>query len=198
MSQEVAWDVPKNGVELLVGAYRCAACGVGSIAVATNDAPGFITTAGNVLDRLSEVDAVAWFPERSVDKDYPDVPTPIADAASEAFACNSAGRCRASVLLARSVIEATAKDKGITTGNLYNKIEALRTAGHIREDVKEAAHEIRFLGNDMAHGDFATTTVEQQEADGIITLMEEILEEVFQGPARVAAIKANRLAKKQP
>lgn len=47
----------------------------------------------------------------------------------------------------------------------------------------------------MAHGDFAAT-VTREEADEIIELMCEILDEVYQQPARLAKRKAARLAVK--
>jgi hypothetical protein len=42
------------------------------------------------------------------------------------------------VQLARSVVEATAKDKGITQGLLIKKIEQVHSGGFIREYVKDA------------------------------------------------------------
>lgn len=106
------------------------------------------------------------------------------------------GAFRAVGSLARAVVEATAKDKGITTGRLADKIDALAQAGHVREHTKEQAHEVRHFGNDMAHGDF-TDPVTQEEAEEVIELMAEVLDEVYQSPARLAARKQARLAKKQ-
>lgn len=102
---------------------------------------------------------------------------------------------RAAAILARAVIEATAKDKGITTGRLVQKIDAMYDARLIREDVRDGAHEVRYLGNDIAHGDFVEP-VSKEDADLVLTLMDEVLEEVFQSPARVKRRRDNRLAKK--
>ena len=55
-------------------------------------------------------------------------------------------------MLARAVIEATAKDQGIAKGTLHDKIEAMATNGLIRTMIKDAAHGVRELGNEMAHG----------------------------------------------
>jgi hypothetical protein len=101
---------------------------------------------------------------------------------------------RGAVLLARSVIEATAKEKGLTTGTLVTKIDAMYEARLIREDIRDGAHEVRFIANDAAHGDF-TEPVPQADAELILTLMDEVLEEVFQSPARVARRRAARLDK---
>ncbi len=95
--------------------------------------------------------------------DFTDVPEHIRDAAQEAYRCRSINAHRAAVLLARSVVEATAKDKGIKKGPLDRKIDEMQRLGFIREDVRQGAHEVRYLGNDMAHGDF---TVNAADGDG--------------------------------
>lgn len=91
-------------------------------------------------------------------------------------------------MLARAVIEATAKDKDITTGNLKDKIDALAAAQLIRPHITEIAHGVRLFGNDMAHGDFVEP-VSTQESDLVIELMGEILNEVYQSPAKLAAVQ---------
>jgi len=102
---------------------------------------------------------------------------------------------RAAVQLARSVVEATAKDKKIVTGTLNSKIDELYNQSFIRGHIRDGAHEVRHLGNEMAHGDFIDP-VTADEADLVLTLMSEILEEVYQSPARVTRAQAARAAKK--
>ena len=135
-----------------------------------------------------------WYPVDTRGKRYPDVPAEIAAAASEAHSCLAVEAYRGAVLLARSVIEATAKDKGMTTGTLVTKIDAMYETRLIREDIRDGAHEVRYLANDAAHGDFAEP-VPQTDAELVLTLMDEVLEEVFQSPARVARRRAARLDK---
>lgn len=119
----------------------------------------------------------AWRPKHAVGKNYhEDVPEHIAGADSEAHQCRSVDADRAAVLLARSVAEATAKDKGITSGNLRAKIDTMYGQELVPKIVKARAHEIRHLGNDMAHGDF-TQPVTPEEADEILELMDEVLDE---------------------
>ena len=83
--------------------------------------------------------------------------------------------------LARARLEAVAKDKKITTGTLHAKITALAAGGHLRPHTAEVAHEIRHLGNTMAHGDF-TDPVDADEAATTVELMSEVLQEVYQKP----------------
>ena len=107
-----------------------------------------------------------------------DVPAKIAAAASEANSRMTVDAFRGAVLLARSVIKATAKDKGMTGKGVVTKIDARYEARLIREDIRDGAHEVRYLANDAAHGDFAGPAP-QADAELILNLMNEVLEEVL-------------------
>lgn len=144
------------------------------------------------MDGSSEI---GWQPSKVGGKSFPDVPAHISSAADEAHRCHSIGAHRAAILLGRSVVEATAKDKGIVKGTLAAKIDELETAGHVRNLIAETAHEIRYLGNDMAHGDFVEPATADQ-AEDVLAFMDEVLNEVYQAPARVNARKAARTAAK--
>ncbi len=136
-----------------------------------------------------------WLPRLGETQRFDDVPEHIGSAATEATLCLSVGAYRAVGSLARAVIEATAKDKGALGKNLEARIDALHAADRIRTHTKEQAHEIRHFGNDMAHGDF-TDPVTKEEAQEIIALMAEVLDEVYQSPARLLRRKTARQAKK--
>jgi hypothetical protein len=125
-------------------------------------------------------------------KTFPYVPADIGAAAGEAYRCQNSGSHRAAVLMARSVVEAAAKARNVTEGSLLSKIDKLP---QLRQHVREGAHEIRLLGNDMAHGDLGAL-VSAAEAGLVIRLMDDVLEDVFQSPARAAEAKANRESKK--
>lgn len=135
-----------------------------------------------------------WQPDSLPRRGFEGVPDCISDAASEAFACFHIRSYRAAVLLARSVIEAVAKDQGITKGSLQQKIDELEQRRVIKPVSQETAHEIRLLGNDMAHGDFIAP-VDQAQCDDVLTFMETILEEVYQQPARLNRYRAQRQAR---
>jgi hypothetical protein len=136
------------------------------------------------------------WPEVVMTKDFPDVPEAIATAASEAHQALGAFAPRAAVAMARSVIEATAKDKGITQGSVQAKINRLAGDGHISEAMREAAHEIRFAGNEAAHGDLVSEPISVEEASEVVELMDAILERVYQEPAKVARVRASREARR--
>jgi hypothetical protein len=184
--------------QLVVAAFRCGVCHTISVGIAK--APSHVVgrSLGDWVDsdgNLSDAD-FTWRPSASDTKNYPDVPTHIADAATEAFECHSDGHYRAAILLARSVIEATAKEKGITTGNLKNKIEEMENQRFIRPHIKAVADGIRDYGNEMAHGDFATP-VGSADSALIIQLMGEILDEVYQSPARLTRVQQAVSARQQ-
>ncbi|MGS2807999.1 DUF4145 domain-containing protein [Nocardia sp. MW-W600-9] len=187
------WVTRSGSFILNFSAFRCASCLRGSIGCITND----VAVPPRYFDTEEGGNRIDWVPVHAVSTDFPDVPAHIGDAAKEATGCMSVGHYRAAVLLARSVVEATAKDLGITTGRLATKIDAMHSAGRIREHTKDAAHEIRFLGNEMAHGDFATE-VDSEEAEDVLNLMSELLDEVYQGPARLDKKRQARLARSQP
>jgi hypothetical protein len=180
------------------GCFRCDGCGALNIAIAVG-----LSGKQEPLAWLSARKNADWAPKRPVPprpvavKSFPDVPPEIAAAASEAYRClNVAHVYRAAVLMARSVIEATAKAKGIRKGGLADKIDKMHEHQLIRPHVRDGAHEVRYLGNDMAHGDFVQV-VTPEDAELVLTLMSEVLEDVYQSPARVARAQAKREERKE-
>ena len=154
--------------------FSCPLCGMPSIAMRNDDE-----------------DEVTWVSTGLRGRDFPDVPSSIAGPASEAHVCFSAQAYRAAILMARAVVEATCKNRGITKGTLEKKIDELHAQGFINEQVHAEATEIRLLGNDMAHGDF-DQEVTATDAEEMLGLMAEVLEEVFQRPARLAKRREKR------
>jgi hypothetical protein len=122
-------------------------------------------------------------PGKGQRESFGDVPPSVADAAAEAVLCMQAGALRGSILLARAVIEASAKDKGVTKGTLEKKIDQLHERGFIRTYLRDGAHEVRYTGNDMAHGDFPSE-ISREDAEVLLQLMREVLMEIYQDPAR--------------
>jgi hypothetical protein len=184
---EIVWNGPAPKESQYIDDYRS-----NFVALrCTNEQCGF------VIGGLSENGLVTQhWPELPID--FPrieDVPEHIARAAEEVHLDLKYSNFRSATMLARAVVEATCKEKGITSGKLFAKIEQLHTQGDIRALIKDAAHEIRHLGNDMAHGDFIDPITEE-EATEIVSLMDELLTEVFQSPARISRVQQARLAKK--
>lgn len=191
--QHAARDDKYPGIRFVQAAFICDECQWLSIAWAPYTPRQGSQLSPNFLESGRET--LTWIPTAGEFTTYDDVPAHIAEAASEAHLCHSVDAYRASVLLARAVIEATAKDKGITNGRLVQKIDAMHEAELIRKIVKEGAHEVRYLGNDMAHGDFVDP-IEAEESEEVLELMAEVLHDVYQQDARVNRSRARREAKK--
>lgn len=187
--------VVSGGASLLQTAARCDNCGRASLAATRN----FANVRTDPRDKYRDTPDAAfqWFPRTGVAPDFPDVPGHIARAAKEAHASESINSYMSAILMARTVVEATAKDKGIKTGHLVAKIDELASKGFIRLSTKDAAHEIRHFGNDMAHGDIEDVP-DAEDVQDVLVLMDEILAEVFQGPARTARLMQKRTAPKTP
>jgi hypothetical protein len=179
---------PEAGVrpeQLACAAYECAICHGISVALFPFWNPRTLSVPLYQFVASVRGDELRWRPSVTETADYPDVPAHIAAAATEAYECHSCEHYRGSIMLARAVIEATAKDKGITNGTLYNKIEAMAADGLIRTMIKDAAHGVRELGNEMAHGDFVDP-ISAEESQLVIRLMGEMLNDVYQSPAAIA------------
>lgn len=147
-----------------------------------------------VSDTRGEI-VKAW-PGHVGGKAFPDVPDHIASAADEAHMCLSIGAYRASVAMARAVVEATAKDHKIVQGTLQAKVEELAKKGIISTAMKDAADEIRFAGNEVAHGDASEEILGKDDAEEILGLMDAIVSRVYQEPKQVERVRERRTARK--
>lgn len=177
-------------------AFRCDSeeCRALSIGVGTLYRPS--SALSEVTNLLAEMQ-LAWIPNQVSRPSFPDVPDQIAETASEAHACLSIQAWRGAVALARAVVEATAKDQGITKGPLVAKIDELHKRSLIREITRQLAHEIREGGNEIAHGDLGDEPMPPEDAEAIVSLMDEILQEVYQGPAKMLRLKKSREEREQ-
>lgn len=138
-----------------------------------------------------------WSPPamRPVDDEF--LPASVAGFFREAHDAFSIGAHRAVLLLVRSVIEATAKDRGITEGSLVAKINQLHTDEHIRRGTKDMAHALRILGNDMAHGDIDDVPT-QEDAGDALTIARFVLDDVYVADARRADMLGRRSSTPAP
>ncbi|MEJ2868414.1 DUF4145 domain-containing protein [Actinomycetospora sp. OC33-EN08] len=192
----------EDEVGQLFGLYKCDHCTASSLGyarVSMRDVRDLLGYGASVTFEIAlEIEdntaGLMWLPHSGANLELNHTPEEIADAAKEARACLNAGYRRASVQLARSVVEATAKDKGITVHNIAPKINEMFNQRLIREHIRDGAHEVRHLGNDMAHGDF-TEPVTDEDAQMVLTLMHEVLVEVYESPGRVREAQSRRAAR---
>jgi len=149
-----------------------------------------------IIDHASEV---RWLPERFDERHFADVPDAIGSVAKEAYTCFDVNAYRGAIILARAVIEATAKSQGIEKGSLEAKIKGMADAGLLTRHVVAAADAIRDSGNAVAHGDFAeyTIDVDEEEVSEVLDLMTLVLQEIFQSPAKSARVSSAAKARKK-
>jgi hypothetical protein len=176
------------GVQAAFQCNHCRKLSIGTTIVSEYEQPSTQNIANEWWNKQSRIQ---WTPEKVGGKEFAYVPEHIASTADEAYRCRSIEADRAAILMARSVIEATCKDQGVEGRNLAGKIDAMLDRKLIRPHTHEAAHELRFLGNDMAHGDFVDP-VDEEDSDAVLEVMSEILNEVYQGPARILRMRRKR------
>lgn len=176
--------------------YKCDHCGCLSIATYGDKLVGNDNfSIDSWITALT--DSVKWIPNIGVGKEFPDVPLHIASAASEAHECASIGANRAAILMARTVIEASAKSKGITKGTLHEKIEEMAKQDVIRQVIVDAAMGVKDFGNQMAHGGIEME-VTSEDVDDTLSLMSVVLNEVFQVEAQTRSLRAKVNERKKP
>lgn len=182
-------DDPKGYVYPLEISATCDACHRFNSAYGTSrDAQrnlknGTILNSSQAVEEGETMTIKSWSPPPIRPVDVAFVPARVADYFKEAHDAFSIGAYRAVLLLVRSVIEATAKDREITTGGLVQKINKLYDDGHVRRGTKDMAHALRILGNDMAHGDIDDVP-SQEDADDALTIARFVLDDVYVADAR--------------
>lgn len=154
-------------------------------------AAGTIMTSTQAIADGAAMTIKSWAPSAMRPVDVTFIPEGVGGFFKEAHDVFSVGAHRAVLLLVRSVIEATAKDRGITTGSLVGKINQLADEGLIRAGTKDMAHTLRILGNDMAHGDIDQVPT-PEDADDALMIARFVLDDVYVADARRADMMARR------
>lgn len=106
--------------------------------------------------------------------------------------------------MARSVLEEICKDYGYEKNDkgrdmrLFQKIDAMHDDGAITKRLKISAHATRELGNDMAHGDFATSKPEPEDADAVLALMSMFIDQLYVQDARTQRLIDRQKGEEEP
>lgn len=177
---------PKNrrtadgGSSVMFATMECSSCRGFSVALASRNISG---PAPSNVEGMSDFwrnrQPIKWEPRWVEGQDFDYAPDHIAKAASESYKCHSIGAHMAAILMARTCIEAAAKDHGIRTGNLFEKIDRLVEVADLRKKIQRAAHQVRLFGNEMAHGDIEIEVTENDSAQ-ILRLLTMILEDLYE------------------
>lgn len=179
-------------------AATCDACHRFNVATGSRSArrqhsfsAGAILDASQAREEGESMTISSWSPPPMRPVDTAFIPDGVAGYFKEAHDAFSISAYRAVLLLVRSVIEATAKERDVTSGTLVQKVNALHEKGHLRAGTKDMAHALRILGNDMAHGDIDATPT-QEDADDALTIARFVLDDVYVADARRADMMRRR------
>ena len=131
------------------------------------------------------------------------IPEPIKSDYEEALVCEAAGSYRGAATLARRTLQVVCLEKGapkekqqkknpekMMKVDLSEQIDWLYKNNIITDEIKNWAHEVRYVGNDAAHPN--ATEVTKDDARDILELLESMCDVLYIAPARAAARKAKR------
>lgn len=138
----------------------------------------------------------AYYPVPLDTADFANAPSTINDAAKEAHLVYSMNAYRSTAILCRATIEAICKDQGASGKDLFKKIDDLHDRGLIRLFVKETAHVLRAIGNDMAHGDF-DVELSKDDAGDILGFMDSIIDELYESHAKLRKMRDTVQSRKE-
>ena len=128
-----------------------------------------------------EIPGEVWSPQTNDIVLYPSsrkidaatLPQSVAKAYSSATGSFNVGLYEPCVIMCRKCVEALCHENGITTGNLKNRIDRLRSEGHIDQKLYTWATSLRLAGNDAAHD--ITVNITKDDASDSIEFLEALL-----------------------
>lgn len=133
------------------------------------------------------------------------IPEPIKGDFEEALVCEAAGSYRGAATLARRTLQVICLEKGAPKEkqqkknpektmrvDLSEQIDWLYKNNIITDEIKNWAHEVRYVGNDAAHP--TATDVSSDDARDILELLQSMCDVLYIAPARAAARKSKRTA----
>ncbi|MBC7705731.1 MAG: DUF4145 domain-containing protein [Rhodoferax sp.] len=145
--------------------YVCSTCG------------GVITAWGNGAEK----EAQDHFPKgATVSDEIPERPRTFLAQAQESLHAPAGA-----VMLAASAVDSMLKNRGLTEGSLYSRIEQAATKNLITTDMTKWAHAVRLDANDQRHADEAATLPTNADAQRSIDFAIALAEILFVLPARV-------------
>jgi len=140
-------------------------------------------------------EGIHWWPIPGVGDLDPDIPSQVGSAYSEGMRALSVKAARAAVVMFRGMLAQVVADKGSPDAqakhSLYGKLEQMSQDGSLHPSLVEWAREIRLIGNAAAHPD-ALDPVSDEEAADLGRLCRQLLNVIYEVPARIARTRAAR------
>ncbi|MFB8773481.1 DUF4145 domain-containing protein [Streptomyces broussonetiae] len=122
-----------------------------------------------------------------------EAPEAVREVFTEAAVAEAAGAFRLAGIGYRAAVEQIVKERGATGNNLHQRITGLAALG-VSQDIVDAFHEARFVGNDAAHDALAYSAEEIADVAELITEAVLVLYVQPAQRARMAAQRAGRRA----
>ena len=157
-----------GGRAIYWGCYRCARCGAATI-----------VSADATSARYFEVDAC--FPEPK--QAHADVPEPANRFLQQAF--DTLHAPDAAAVMAGSAVDAMLKEKGLSEGSLYTRIDQALTANMLTQGMADWAHSVRLGSNRPRHADAENPHVSASEAKQSVDFAEALANFLFVLTARI-------------
>nr|WP_321412044.1 DUF4145 domain-containing protein [uncultured Carboxylicivirga sp.] len=146
-------------------AYRCVRCG------------GVVTASCNPNNRLVQ----SIYPEPASVNEV--LPTKVKNYLQQAI--DSVFAPAGSVMLCASAVDAMLKEKGLTDGSLYNRINKSTEIGLLTNEMSIWAHQVRLDANDQRHSDAEASLPTVDDARQSIEFTQTLAEFLFVLPSKV-------------
>jgi hypothetical protein len=147
----------------------------------------------HVFFALQKERLLVVYPTERLDFDSTKIPPPITSSLEEAITCH-ANRCyRAAAMMVRRSLEELCHERGVTGGNLYERINTLGNSVSVPAIMLDALHDLRLLGNDAAHIESKEyLSVGKEEVELAIEVTKVVLQLVYQHPTLIGELKARK------
>ncbi|MEV0316673.1 DUF4145 domain-containing protein [Nonomuraea fuscirosea] len=150
-----------------------------------------VAVGGGAARPVSEI--IQLWPRRAVRELPEEVPEPIRDRFREGSLCEGVAAYRGAAAMYRAAVEELCQDQGATKYKLYDKIEELREH-RLDDDLIDALHETRMLGNDSVHDGMIYSPGEVAD---VAELIGEVAESLYVAPTRKAAMREARRQRRE-
>ncbi|MGW4290223.1 DUF4145 domain-containing protein [Streptomyces sp. NPDC004673] len=141
---------------------------------------------------ISTKDLEQVWPKTTPRELAPEAPDTVREVFAEGALAEAASAFRLAGIGYRATVEQIVKERGANGKNLYERITALKDLGASQEIV-DAFHEARFVGNDAAHDALAYSA---EEIADIAELIHEAVLVLYVQPAQRAKMAARRAARR--
>jgi hypothetical protein len=174
---------PNNSRYVYWLTYKCTSCGDAVIAkLITNsytDDPQQLTNSNLYQEVIETIPSLKIIPENW--------PQRAAKYYSQALASEHApDGC---IMLAASTVDALLKERGLTKGTLYERIEAAVKSHLLTADMGEWAHAVRLESNNPRHVDLDKPHADKEDAKNCLLFVKTLGEILYTLPARIASGK---------